>query len=131
MKKPSVKRFTQVLSQTGGSISNTARAFGVSRTALYEWVKDDKDFADAVQDARGKLLDECLTISRIVALGIPQHDAAGKVIGWAERPDPSMLRYLISTLGRNEGFSENVNVKADVQLKGSIPIHKWIEDNKE
>lgn len=35
--------------------------------------------------------------------------------GWAERPDSNMLRYLLSTLGRKDGFDETVSVEAQIK----------------
>ena len=34
----------------------------------------------------------------------------GKVIGWEERPDGNMLRYLLGTLGKKEGFGESLDI---------------------
>lgn len=128
MKKPSIEKFIEVLQSTGGNLTQTAKAFGVTRTAVYKWIDGDNDFAKAVEDSRGQLLDECIVMARIVALGIPQKDSDGKIIGWVRPPDPSMLRYLLSTLGRFEGFGEHIEVKSQTELKGSIPIRKWVED---
>lgn len=129
MKKPSVEQFAKVLADTGGNISRTAKAFGVSRSALYKWIESDEDFANATTDARGQLLDECIAVSRIVALGIPEKAPDGRIIGWVKPPDPSMLRYLMSTLGRNEGFGEHIEVKSKTEVKGSIPISDWIKEH--
>lgn len=129
MKKPNIEKFTIVLTAKGGNITNTAKALGVNRSAIYGWINSDSRFKEAVSDCRGKLLDECITVSRIVALGIPEKDKEGNIIGWRERPDSSMLRYLLSTLGRNEGFGERVEVKTETEIKGSIPIKAWVEEN--
>ena len=34
-------------------------------------------------------------------------------MGWRERPDGYMIRYLLSTLGRNEGFGEVQEMEGD------------------
>lgn len=128
MKKPTIEKFTEVLTSTGGNISQTAKILRVNRSVIYDWIKNDHRFESAVNDCRGKLLDECIAVSRIVALGIPEKDPDGKMIGWIERPDSSMLRYLLSTLGRNEGFGEHIDLKTETTLKGSIPIKAWIQD---
>ena len=128
MKKPSVQKFAEALATTGGNLTQTAKIFGVTRTSVHGWINHDPEFKAAVEDSRGKMLDECIVVSRIVALGIPEKDADGKIIGWAERPDPSMLRYMLSTLGRNEGFGEKVELKTETTIKGSIPISEWVKD---
>lgn len=126
--RPDITEFRKALKQTGGNLTQTAELFGVDRTTIYAWIKSDPDFAAALKDARGKMLDECITMSRIVALGIPEKDPSGRIIGWVSPPDSSMLRYLLGTLGRNEGFGDSLDVKADVSMKGSINIRKWVED---
>lgn len=128
MKKPTAEKFIEVLTATGGNISRAAKVLGTSRTTVYEWINRDKDFADAVNDSRGQLLDECIVVSRLVALGIPEKDKDGKIIGWLRPPDPSMLRYLMSTLGRFEGFGEHLEVSGKATLKGNVPIRSWIAD---
>ena len=128
MKKPSIAKFAEVLSSTGGNLSQTAKAFGVTRTAVYKWINGDPEFKEAIEDSRGRMLDECIAVSRIVALGIPEKTPDGKMVGWIERPDPSMLRYLLSTLGRNEGFGEKVEVKSETTIKWSIPFSEWVKD---
>lgn len=127
-KKPNIKDFADALKQTGGNLTQTAALLNVGRTAIHRWVAEDPQFKEALNDARGKMLDECIAVSRIVALGIPDKDPTGKMIGWIERPDSSMLRYLLGTLGRKEGFGENIEVKADVEMRGSIPVSEWVKD---
>lgn len=63
-----------------------------------------------MSDERGSLVDECLVSARVLALGIPEKDENGNFVGWRERPDGYMIRYLLSTLGKNEGFGESVDV---------------------
>ena len=109
-KKPTLRKFTEVVEKCGGNISSIARTFGVNRLTVYEWGKADPDSQAVIDDQRGKILDECISISRVLARGIPIYDEQGKIIGWTERPDSGMVRYLMSTLGRKEGFGENVDI---------------------
>lgn len=130
MKKPTLEKFTSALASTGGNLTQTASVLGVSRSIIHKWVAEDADFKAALSDARGKMLDECIAMSRIVALGIPEKNDEGKIVGWISPPDSSMLRYLLGTLGKNEGFGEQskIEVSADVNMKGSINIREWVKD---
>ena len=118
-KKPDISKFVEALESTGGNLSQTAKLLGVGRSSIHRWVSEDEAFKDALEDARGKMFDECLTMSRIVALGIPDKAPDGKIIGWVAPPDSAMLRYLLGTLGRNEGFGEQskIELKADVNAE--------------
>lgn len=123
MKKPSLDEFEDAIRKTGGNLTQTAGLLGVSRQIVHKWVRDEEGYKAVVQDSRKKLFDQCLDAARIVALGIPHVDpATGHIIGWKEKPDGQMLRYLMSTLGRDEGFGESVNVNLENPLPTVINI---------
>ena len=116
-RKPDIDEFSEALRKTGGNLSAVAGVFGVTRQTVYNWMNSDEEFKGALKDARMKFFDQCLDAGRIVALGIPQFDQNGQVVGWKERPDGQMLRYFISTLGREEGFGDS----QQINLSGSLP----------
>lgn len=107
--KPTLKKFTDAVQKAGGNLTKVAEFFKTSRQQVYRWIKADDSFKGVVLDARMRLFDECLGTARIVALGVPDI-VDGKMTGWLERPDSNMLRYLIGTLGRNEGFGESIDI---------------------
>ena len=113
-KKPNIETFRKVLRKFGGNLTKVAATFKVARKTVYEWAKDDSDFKDAISDERGSLVDECLVSARVLALGIPEKDENGNFVGWRDRPDGNMLRYLLSTLGRNEGFGDIQKLDGDM-----------------
>lgn len=113
-KKPDIETFRKVLRNSGGNLTKLAATFKVARKTVYEWAKDDSDFKDAISDERGSLVDDCLVSARVLALGIPEKDENGNFVGWRDRPDGNMLRYLLSTLGRNEGFGDIQKLDGDL-----------------
>ena len=143
-KKPTLEVFRELLQQTGGNLTRVARALKVHRNAVGKWVREDEAFRAAVQDERSSLFDECLATSRVLANGIMGYrdeeyldEKTGEVRvrrvpdGWIERPDGNMLRYLMSTLGRNEeGFKETQVDEDMVPVKG-ITIKAWIKKENE
>lgn len=123
MKKPSLDEFEDAVRKTAGNLSQTAGLLQVSRQAIHKWIREDEQFKAVVTDSRKKLFDQCLDAARIVALGIPSIDPqTGRILGWKEKPDGQMLRYLMSTLGRDEGFGESVNVNLENPLPTVINI---------
>ncbi len=114
VKKPKIDVFREVLRKCGGNLTRVAATFRVARKTVYQWAKEDTEFKDAISDERGSLVDECLISARVLALGIPEKDEDGNFIGWRERPDGNMLRYLLSTLGRNEGFGDIQKLDGDM-----------------
>ena len=129
-KKPDILKFREILHKTGGNLSKVAATFRVTRKTIYDWAKADELFKDAISDERGSLVDECLVSARILALGIPEKDEKGNFIGWRERPDGYMIRYLLSTLGRKEGFGETQDEENDFHRENGIDIDKWMEENE-
>lgn len=109
-KKPDIEDFRKVVRKSGGNLTKVAATLRVARKTIYQWAKEDPEFKDVISDERGSLVDECLVSARVLALGIPDKDENGNFIGWRERPDGYMIRYLLSTLGRNEGFGESMDV---------------------
>ena len=109
-KKPTLKRFKEVAEACGGTVGKMATALGVYRQTVYKWCAAEPEFQAIIDEYRGRLLDECLKSARAVSIGIPKLDEKKRIIGWIERPDGYMLRYLISTLGRKEGFGEAMDV---------------------
>ncbi len=113
--RPPIEKFREAMTKCRGNLTQVARAFGVSRHAVYNWINDDADYKATLDDARGEFLDEVISTSRIVALGIPLKDDKGNFAGYQVPPDGSMLRYLLSTLGRTEGFGERIDVTTNGQ----------------
>lgn len=110
-KKPTSKRFRAVIAKTGGNISKAAEVFQVERCTIHRWINTDPEFKQILEDERGKIFDKCFAMAQVVAYGIPAIDPdTGQIRGWIEKPDTYMLKYLLTTLGRNEGFAEVVNI---------------------
>lgn len=116
-KKPTIEEFAVLVEKCGGNLSNVAKALDVSRKSICDWSKQDKRFKDAVEESRKATFDKCFASAQAIAFGIPdyQYDDEGnkRMVGWLERPDGGMLRYLMSTLGKDEGFGESVDVTSN------------------
>lgn len=124
--RPTIEMFTEAMTKAGGNVSAVAKAFGVQRCAVYEWMKDP-EYRQVLDDARGSFLDEALTSARILVRGIPDIQN-GKQVGWIVPPDSGMTRYILGTLGRNEGFGEHIEVK---QTSGNYDPSTAKKDLKE
>lgn len=107
--RPTIEKFQEAMDKAGGNVTVVARAFGVRRGTVYDWLKSP-EYKQVLDDARGSFLDEALTSARILVRGIPDIQN-GKQVGWIVPPDSGMTRYILGTLGRNEGFGEHIEVK--------------------
>ena len=119
---PPLEKFKEAMTKYRGNLSQVARAFGVSRHAVYDWINKNSEYKNALDDARGEFLDEVVATARVVALGISLKDDNGNFAGYQVPPDGSMLRYLMSTLGRSEGFGEHIDVTTDGKALNGITL---------
>ena len=129
-KKPSLEKFTEVVASCRGVIGKIADALMVDRTTIYNWCNKDERYQAAIDNYRGKFLDECLKSGRILALGIPKLDSKNQVIGWKERPDGQMLRYFISKLGKAEGYGEQIDITSNGESIKPDPIVVEVIDSR-
>lgn len=107
--KPKINKFRKAVEQYGGNLTKVAKSLKVSRSQVYNWINEDPEFKTIVDDTRLELFDVCITSARVLAAGIPDIQG-GKMVGWIERPDSGMVRYILGTLGRKEGFGENIDI---------------------
>lgn len=141
--KPNVEVLKQALEKTRGNLTNTAKLLGVDRVTLWRWAKDDPEYKDAISNSRKGKLDQFITTAELLALGIPDIDPeTKKVVGWVEKPDAGMLKFFMSTLGRDEGFGDNLDlttngkdinsvVQVEIIDKRSDVIKEEEKDNEE
>lgn len=130
-KRPNLEQFKTAVEACRGTIGKVAETLGVNRTTIYKWCNDDEKYAQVIEDVRGKALDEYLKSARILALGIPKLDDKKNVIGWKERPDGQMLRYLIGIYGRNEGFGESIDITSKGESIKTDPVVIEVIDSRD
>lgn len=137
---PDIETFRKAVKQYRGNLSKVADAFGVTRATVGNWRKDPA-YAEVVEDARKRLFDDCLSSAEVLAKGIVAYETqvdpeTGKEkrvpIGWSERPDGNMLRYLIGFLGRDEGFDPNPDAdKPGTATTPAVNINVVFTDKKD
>lgn len=129
-KRPSIAKFRELAETCGGTLGKMATALGVYRSTIYKWCADNPEYQAVIDEYRGRLLDECLRSARAVSIGIPK-TKDGKIVGWIERPDGYMLRYLISTLGRKEGFGEAIDLTSKGESIKPDPVVIEVIDSRD
>lgn len=127
---PDIETFREVVNKYRGNLSRVAESFGVTRTTVENWKKKSPEHTQVVQDARMKMFDNVLGTAEILALGIPDRDENGKFVGWVERPDPSIVKYILGSLGKKEGFGDSIDITTNG--KDIVPqIEVQIVDKRE
>lgn len=113
MKKPDFEQFKEVADACQGNLTKIAQAFNVVRQTVYNWLAEEKKFREVVNDYKMRLYDDALTAARALTVGVPKVNEKGQFVGWIERPDPNMVRYILSTLGKNDGFTERRDITSN------------------
>lgn len=125
------KKLENALIASGGNITRCAQALGIARRTLYYKITETPELAQVIEDSRERMYDECLAVARVLALGIPETDESGKFIGWKEKPDGAMLRYIMGARGKRDGFGEPKEAVLSFEQQRIInKYYKDIEDNK-
>ena len=115
---PDIETFKKVAKRLRGHKSNMADYFGVDRHTLKKWMNENPEYEIVVNDSRMRCFDDVYDRMYLLATGIPDYkevedpDGKKRVVfnGWIERPDGQTGRYLLGTLGREEGFGEHIDV---------------------
>ncbi len=118
-KKPSLKQFQEVAKSCNGIITGIAARFNVFRSTVYDWMDEDASFKNTIDEYRGQLVDTCLKTADLLARGIPIIDEQTKTLmGWKEKPDGQMIRYLLGVYGKREGFGEErLSINANIDYE--------------
>ena len=120
--QPTLETFREAVNSCRGNLSRVATVFKCTRATIANWVTaGGEEWKQVVRDARMRLFDDCLVSAEVLARGIPDKDENGNILGWLEKPDGQMVRYLLSTLGKQEGFGDTPETAADKPLEASQP----------
>ena len=108
--RPDLETFTEVAELHGGNITAIAKAFKVSRRCVYNWIDEDPEFERLIRLSRRSIYDMALQATRVLLSSIPIVDENGTVTGWSNLPDSPMARYVLGSLGKDDGFGNKVDV---------------------
>ena len=97
------EQFLKLYLETNGHVANTCQSTGISRTTYYDWLKNDNEFSQAIDDNEEFVKDELeqLAIER------------------AKKGSDALLIFLLKTRCKDRGYVEDSNVNIN---KGSFII---------
>lgn len=115
-KEISKEEFLIILSEKRGNVYNATTAFGISRTAYYNWLKNDEDFKVRVELIKEEADDyvKSKLFELIEGVKTEQYDpSSGENIVYKNPPCKSSVQFYLKG---KEGFIEKSQV--DVTTKG-------------
>lgn len=98
-KKPTAEQFREVLSKKFGNLSETAKAFGATRQALYNWIKEDAEFKEIKEDQIETLIDF----------------AESKLMTSINNGSDTATIFFLKTKGRDRGYIEKREIDHTTQ----------------
>ena len=127
---PPIEDIRVAAQKTLGNKTKAAELLMVSRSVFRKWEQERPEIGDIFREQMGKRLDGYLDTAHILAMGVTDKDAEGRVY-YVTPPDPNMLRFMIEKYGKMEGFGDELTIHANVEMGVGVPIAKWIADNTE
>lgn len=100
MRRPSKKKLLAQIERSSGIIYTLAQQYDVTRQTIYNWIKTDDDFQEALDDARSNLVD-------VVESKYFKHAVDG-----SERAQ----EFILKTLGKDRGYAE----KKELEVSGDV-----------
>lgn len=113
-KKIDIDTFRKIANACGGVLADIAANIGVERNTIYNWCKEDEEFAKALEDSRERFLDLAESNLRKLVAGVPaiETDENGnkKFAGWVEKPSETAIIFTLKTRGKKRGYVERSEV---------------------
>lgn len=104
-RKPSLDNFKKLVEVSGGSQVAIAKALKVTRSAVNKWIKEDKEFKTAMDDANAVLVDL----------------AKESLVDLLKAGDRHATMFVLDRLAKKEGFGNQISItdksKFDEQVK--------------
>ena len=104
----SKKALIESLEKSLGNISNACKAAGVSRQTYYDWVKDDPEFAQAVESVKELSLDTAESVLKQLIV---------------KDKNVTAVIFYLKTKGRERGYGD----QAEINLNGKVAL-SWKDD---
>jgi hypothetical protein len=104
---PKKGKFVELYEKTG-NVSACCKARGISRTTYYDWLKNDADFAAAVESAEETVLDKS------------EAQLKDWMFGNSEKgiePNLTALIFFLKTKGKRRGYVERTEVQTAVTVE--------------
>lgn len=92
----------EALQKSLGIVTTACINAGVSRSQFYEWLKNDKEFAMAVEDVEDLQLDF----------------VEGKLLQNVKDNDTQSILFYLKTKGKRRGYTERTEIQADITSGG-------------
>jgi len=106
------KAMLDAMSKSYGIISYAAEAVGISRQTHYNWMKEDPEYALAIQNVNEAAIDfvEGKLRERINGVKIGKYDDEGELKVYEQPPSDTAIIFYLKTKAKKRGYVERTEV---------------------
>lgn len=89
------------------NVSKACEKFPLDRRTYYEWLKNDPQFEQDLEDMKEADIDEAEEIHRVLRRGIPKINSKGKITGYILAPSRQAVEFYLLSKARSRGYGDN------------------------
>lgn len=116
------KALIELLPNKGYHVGKACKELGIGRRTYYNWLEEDDDFADQIDEVFAYDVDDSEERLRLLRQGLPkmEKDANGvlKFKGWIEKPHFGALVVHLQAKAKDRGYGREIKVD-DVRKRES------------
>lgn len=110
------KRFLDVLKKSRGIISSACESVDMSRQTYYNWLKEDPEFAEQVDEVQESMIDFVESklmqkINGITMLGKPGESEDEEDPTYTLPPSDTAIIFFLKTKGKKRGYVEKTEIQ--------------------
>ena len=110
------EKFLKAFPRKNYHVSRTCIDCEIGRRTYYDWMENDPDFKQAVEDLEECDIDDAEDSLRTLRKGIPKRKPDGSFDGWISKPDVTANIFYLKTKGRKRGYEENQRISLEGNL---------------
>jgi len=125
------KAMVQALEKSLGIVTTASLQVGISRKTHYQWLKEDEEYKEAVEDLSNAALDyaESKLFEKISGVEVQSgYDKNGEPIIYSQPPSDTAIIFFLKTKGKKRGYIERQELTG-VEGKDLIPVQFYIPHN--
>ncbi len=117
------KLLVDALSECYGIVTDACRMVGVPRSTYYNWLKEDTEFKQAVEDTQEEAIDfvEGKLLQKIKGITLGQVKD-GELVVYDQQPSDTAIIFYLKCKAKKRGYVE----RTEVEQSGSLSIN-WNE----
>lgn len=122
------KALLAALEKSLGVVSTACKEVGCNRWTFYNYVKEDSEFAEAVQNIGEDAIDfvESKLYEKINGVEMGKN-VQGELITYSLPPSDTAIIFYLKTRGKARGYVEKQQIEVNT-VEGSIPVTEWIKN---